>query len=86
VNGLVPKNLREEVNKEVAQSARERSQASMQGFQKKHEAPKATVRQEPELPTVIEATAEPVLEKTDEELASEFEAWKAQQIKAVDAN
>jgi len=84
VNGLVPENLREEVKKEVAQTARERSQANLQGFQKKAEATKETVRQEAELPTVIEATAEPVLEKTQtaEELASEFEAWKASQKQA----
>jgi hypothetical protein len=80
INGLVPKNLRDEVQKEVAQSARERSQAGLQGFQKKQEAPKPTVQQVPEIPTVIEATAEPVLEKTNEQI--QFEAWKAQQVAA----
>jgi hypothetical protein len=81
VNGLVPKNLRDEVTKEVAQSARERSQATLQGFQKKQDAPKATVQQVPEIPTVIEATAEPVLAKTDEQV--QFEAWKAQQAQSA---
>ena len=84
VNGLVPKALREEVNKEVAQSARERSQANLKGFNQKQTAPKSAVQSEPELPTVIENTAEPVLEPIPSGYA-EFEAWKAQQQKAVEA-
>lgn len=86
MNGLVPANLRDEVKKEVSQSqtARERSQAGLQGFNKKQEAPKPTVQQVPELPTVITDTAPAVLEpaQTAEDLASEFEAWKAAQKQA----
>lgn len=86
VNGLMPADLRDSVNKEVAstktaQTAREKSQAGLQGFQKKEEKAKPTLTVVPELPTIIEGTADPVLERTqtDEELASEFEAWKARQ-------
>lgn len=58
INGLMPADLRDQVNKEVAATtARERSEAQLQGHQKKT-AP--TVQKQPELPTVIEETAEPV--------------------------
>lgn len=66
INGLMPADLLKEVNKEVqketagSQAARERSQANLQGFQKKQETQKATVTTVPEIPT-IEETAEPVL-------------------------
>jgi hypothetical protein len=64
VNGLMPADLRDQVNQEVnrQQAARERSQANLQGYQKKAApAPKPTpVTSEPELPTVIEGTADPV--------------------------
>jgi len=64
VNGLMPADLRDQVNQEVnrQQAAREKSQASLQGYQKKQEAaPKPMpVVSEPELPTVIEGTADPV--------------------------
>lgn len=55
INGLIPANLRNEVNQEVskAQTARERSEAQMQGFKKKEE---PVVQQVPELPTVVEST------------------------------
>lgn len=84
INGLVPASLRDEVRNEVkndAQSVRERSASQMQGFQKKTEAPKPSVEKVPELPTVIEATAEPVFEATtvESQSFSEFQAWKAQQ-------
>jgi len=107
VNGLVPKNLRDEVNKEVAQSShkatqgrmvtsaelRAQSEARMTGYQQKQEAPKTTVRQEAELPTVIEETAPPVLEgglsihemetsPVERDQLAAFEAWKAQQAVA----
>jgi hypothetical protein len=72
VNGLVPADLRAEVQKEVAQTqakstyspqdVREQSLAAKGGFNQKQEAPKSTVQQVPELPTVIEGTADPVLE------------------------
>jgi hypothetical protein len=68
VNGLVPADLRAEVQKEVAQTQssakdlREQSLAAKGGFNQKQEAPKPTVQQVPELPTVIEGTADPVLE------------------------
>jgi hypothetical protein len=69
INGLMPSDLRDAVNKEVAetkasQTARERSQASLMGHQQKQEAPKPTVQTVPEVPTVIENTADPVLEGT----------------------
>lgn len=59
VNGLMPAGLRDEVQKEVDyRTARERSEAQLQGFQKKTE---PSVVQVPELPA-----SEPVLEKTPE--------------------
>lgn len=59
VNGLMPAGLRDEVKKEVdSRTARERSEAKLQGFQKKTE---PSVTQVPELPA-----SEPVLEKTPE--------------------
>ena len=66
VNGLMPADLKESVRQEVAkttaaQSARERSEAQLRGFQKKAEAPKPTVKVVPEVPLFIEGTDEPVL-------------------------
>lgn len=64
MNGLVPASLRNEVNKEVAtaQTARERSEAQMQGYKKK-EAP--SVQKVDEVPTVITGeTVELVSEPT----------------------
>lgn len=66
VNGLVPADLKESVRQEVAkttaaQTARERSEAQLQGFQKKAEVPKPAFVAVPEVPTVIEGTEEPVL-------------------------
>jgi hypothetical protein len=91
INGLMPSDLRDAVNKEVAstqaaQTARERSQASLQGFQKKQEAPKPTVQTVAEVPTIDE-TAEPVFTDViiDPSIA-EFEAWKAAQKQASEAN
>jgi hypothetical protein len=61
INGLMPQDLRDSVKQEVAktsQSARERSEAQLQGFQKKAEAPSVTTV--PELPTsapVLEASS-----------------------------
>lgn len=91
INGLMPANLRKEVDQTVKeQTARERSQAQLQGHKPKQEAPKPTVQSVPELPTVIEQTAEPVLISGDanavddsEKLA--FEKWKAQQAAAKEA-
>jgi hypothetical protein len=64
VNGLMPADLRDQVNQEVnrQQAARERSQANLQGYQKKQapEPKPSPVVSEPELPTVIEGTADPV--------------------------
>jgi dsRNA-specific ribonuclease len=81
VNGLMPADLRDAVKKEVSeQTARERSQANLQGYNKKAEAPQSTVKVIQELPTIIENTAEPVLEDPDK---AEFEAWKAQQKQAA---
>lgn len=51
INGLMPANLREEVKRETAQSARERSESQMQGYQQK---PVPTVQKVAEVPTVIE--------------------------------
>lgn len=90
INGLVPADLRDAVNKEVvstqasqnAQSAREASQASLQGHQKKQEAPKPTVTKVAEIPT-IEETADPVLEDPD---AQAFREWKAAQATASEQN
>lgn len=80
VNGLIPADLREQVNQEVkkasAEEIRQRSLQQKGGFNQKQEEPKSTVQQVPELPTVIEETAEPVLENTER---AEFEAWKASQ-------
>jgi hypothetical protein len=86
VNGLMPTNLRDTVNKEVAasQSAREKSLAGMQGFRKAEEKPKPTLSVVPDLPVVIEGTADPVLEpvsvpvEQNDELAK-FRAWQEQQ-------
>lgn len=52
VNGLMPANLAAEVKKEVETTltARQQSEANMQGFQQKQEAPKATVQSVPDLP------------------------------------
>lgn len=58
VNGLMPSDLRNAVNQEVA-SARERSETQMTGHQKKAEAQKSTMEVVPELPA-----ASPVLEGT----------------------
>jgi hypothetical protein len=56
INGLMPQNLRDEVNKEVSNlSARERSEAQMTGFKQKEE---PSVVKLPELPA-----SEPILEK-----------------------
>ncbi len=65
VNGLMPADLRDQVNQEVnrQQAARQKSQANLQGYQQKQApAPKPSpVVTEPELPTVsIEGTADPV--------------------------
>lgn len=80
INGLVPNDLRNAVKQEVTQqSARERSEAQMSGFSKKQEAPKASVQQVLELPTVIEDTADPVLDSDSKLGLAEFEAWKAAQ-------
>lgn len=80
INGLMPADLRDSVNKEVnatksAQTARERSEAAMQGNLQKAPAAQSGYTKVAEVPTVIEGTADPVLE---DDLA-EFEAWKAQQ-------
>lgn len=90
VNGLMPADLRDQVNQEVnrQRAAREASQAKLQGFNKKQEsAPKqSTSTIEESLPTVIEGTDEPILsddagveadQDADERAA--FEAWKASQ-------
>lgn len=74
INGLVPSKLREEVKRETENmTARQRSEANFQGFQKKADKPTGSITQEPELPTevqnapsapvIIEGTADPVLEK-----------------------
>lgn len=56
INGLMPQNLRDEVNKEVSSlSAREKSEAAMSGFKQKEAPSVVTV---PELPA-----SEPILEK-----------------------
>jgi len=56
INGLMPQNLRDEVNKEVSSlSAREKSEAAMTGFKQKEAPSVVTV---PELPA-----SEPILEK-----------------------
>lgn len=64
INGLMPADLRDSVNQEVnrQKAARERSMAGLQGYNKKQDsAPKSRpVVSEPELPTVIEGTADPV--------------------------
>lgn len=59
INGVVPAKLREQVNKEVtnAKSVREQSLAAKGGFNQKQE---SSVKQVPDLPVVIEQTAEPV--------------------------
>lgn len=87
VNGLMPKNLRNEVanndavKTRTAQQVREDALAA-KGGHNKPQAPKS-VQTVPELHTIIEQTAEPVLvgepEGTAEDLAAEFEAWKASQ-------
>lgn len=65
INGLMPADLRDSVNQEVnrQKAVRERSQASLQGFNKKQapESKPTRVVAEPELPTIIEGTADPVL-------------------------
>ncbi len=67
INGLMPADLRDSVNKEVnaTQAAKERSQASLQGFNKKTEAPKPTQTTVAEVPTIIEGTADPVFTAGD---------------------
>lgn len=85
VNGLMPANLREQVRQEAAtsQSARERSQATLQGHMPKQEAPKSTVEVVPELPA-----AEPVLEApvAQEHSISDLEAMLAARKAAAEAN
>jgi hypothetical protein len=86
INGLVPADLRDSVNKEVAtQQAAQRPVAPRvpQDYQKKAEAPKPVVTQVPEIPT-IEETADPVLESpavsndmTTEELEAMLAARRA---------
>jgi DNA helicase HerA-like ATPase len=87
INGLMPSDLRDQVNQEVnrQQAARDRSQANLQGYQKKQtpEVKPTPVVAEPELPTVIEETADPVF--VDPEQA-EFEAWKASQKQPAQQN
>lgn len=61
VNGLMPENLRDEVNKEVA-SVREKSEAKMQGFQQKQAPATQTV---PELPTSAPVLESDVEKKED---------------------
>ena len=88
VNGLMPADLRDSVNKEVAstQTAREKSQASLKGFQKKDEKTKPTLTVVPEIPT-IEGTADPIFVPADgesdapeePEAPSDYEAFKAWQ-------
>jgi hypothetical protein len=86
VNGLMPADLRDQVNQEVnrQQAARERSQSGLQGYQKKQEsAPKPSpVVSEPELPILIEETADPVFVEAEDPEKAEFEAWKASQKEA----
>lgn len=87
INGLMPADLRDSVNKEVnatqqAQAARERSEAALSGFNKKSEKPKPTQTTVAEIPT-IEETADPVLEDPD---AVAFREWKAAQQAAADQN
>lgn len=88
INGLIPKNLREEVNRDVnTMTARERSEQQMQGF-RKAEAP--TVQKVAELPTIIETPSgsagedlpapKSVIESMSRE---ELEALVAQQRQAV---
>lgn len=65
INGVVPAKLREQANAEVAkaktaQELREQSLAAKGGFNQKQEA--SSVKQMPDLPVVIEQTAEPVFE------------------------
>lgn len=81
VNGLMPADLRDSVNKEVtaSQTAREKSQANLTGYQKKEEKVKPTLTVVPELPVVIEGTAEPVLEDAPAVAPSDLEAFKAWQ-------
>lgn len=95
INGLVPANLKESVRQEVAkttaaQSARERSEAQMRGFQKKAEEPKSTVQTVPEVPTIIEGTDEPVLgevikQETDD-LVPDLSELSADQLRAMITN
>lgn len=96
INGLMPADLRDQVNAEVnrQQAARERSQANLQGYNKKQEKapqPSLVVREE-ELPTVIEGTEDPVLaddagveaDQDVDEMAA-FKAWQANRKAGVEA-
>ena len=89
INGLMPADLKEAVRQEVqkteaAQTARERSEAQFQGFQKKAEPAKATVQTVPELTTVIENTADPVLgEVIEQKPAVDLNSLSADQMRAM---
>lgn len=67
INGLIPANLRNEVNKEVDATAkaadlRAKSLAAKGGFNKKAEEPKSSVQQVTDLPVVMDEPAPAVLE------------------------
>lgn len=86
INGLMPADLKESVRQEVektaaAQTARERSEASLSGFQKKAEPAKATVKTVPELTTVIEETEAPVLSGEVEQV--DINSLSADQMRAM---
>lgn len=92
INGLMPADLRDQVNQEVnrQKAARERSQANLQGYNKKQDnAPKTSVVvAEPELPTVIENTAEPVFVEdrpnpTPEVQPTDFASMSREQLEAM---
>lgn len=74
IRGLVPADLQGEFDSGMgnaetsSQTARERSEAQMQGFQKKQEAPKTTVEKVPELPA-----AAPVLDESPALTAEEIQ-------------
>jgi hypothetical protein len=82
INGLIPKNLREDVNREVnTMTARERSEAQMQGFQQKTVPTQQTVT---EVPTIIQeetvqAAPEPNRSMLDTMSREELEAMVIKQ-------
>lgn len=89
INGLVPADLRDSVNKEVAtQQAAQRTPRVPQDYQKKTEAPKPVVTQVPEIPT-IEETADPVFESpavSNEPTTEELEAMLAARRASTPSN